>query len=60
MKILIIGGTGTISYEFVKLLSKNKNNFITLINRRKKKKKYQEISKLLNAITKIYMTKKSI
>jgi short-subunit dehydrogenase len=39
MKFLIIGGTGTISYEFVKLLSKDKSNFISLINRGKKKRK---------------------
>lgn len=59
MKILIIGGTGTISYEFVKLLSKNKSNFITLINRGKRKKKIPKNIKIIKCnYKKIYDKKK--
>jgi nucleoside-diphosphate-sugar epimerase len=47
MKFLIIGGTGTISYEFVKLLSKDKSNFISLINRGKRKRIIQKNIKII-------------
>jgi len=47
MKILIIGGTGTISYEITKLLEKNKKNKLTLVNRKKKKKSISKNTKII-------------
>ena len=47
MKILIIGGTGTISYDVTMHLAKNKKNFLTLVNRKLKKKKIYKNIKII-------------